>query len=113
LTRVGEGLDSSFLRPGYVNPIRVTLRASVEDERGSDRQLRQAQYGPVCEWGIPDHGRLQRVTAIGMPVFVANDVRVPQGVTRSGVEAALRVSSGGEQMVDSPAQVSITTVSVH
>jgi pimeloyl-ACP methyl ester carboxylesterase len=26
----------------------------------------------VCDWGIPDHGQLQRVSAIGMPVFVAN-----------------------------------------
>ncbi len=35
-------------------------------------QTRQAQYDAVCDWGIPDHGRLQRVSAIGMPVFVAN-----------------------------------------
>ena len=26
----------------------------------------------MCDWGIPDHGQLQRVRAIGMPVFVAN-----------------------------------------
>ena len=35
-------------------------------------QTRQAQYDGVCDWGIPDHGQLQRVSAIGMPVFVAN-----------------------------------------
>jgi pimeloyl-ACP methyl ester carboxylesterase len=35
-------------------------------------QTREAQYDAVCEWGIPDHGQLQRVSAIGMPVFVAN-----------------------------------------
>jgi pimeloyl-ACP methyl ester carboxylesterase len=35
-------------------------------------QTRQAQYDAVCEWGIPDHGQLQRVNAIGVPVFVAN-----------------------------------------
>jgi pimeloyl-ACP methyl ester carboxylesterase len=35
-------------------------------------QTRQAQYDAVCDWGIPDHGRLQRVSAIDMPVFVAN-----------------------------------------
>jgi pimeloyl-ACP methyl ester carboxylesterase len=33
---------------------------------------RQAQYDAVCTWGIPDHGALQRVTAIQHPVFVAN-----------------------------------------
>jgi pimeloyl-ACP methyl ester carboxylesterase len=35
-------------------------------------QTRQAQYDAVCEWGIPDHSQLQRVSAIGVPVFVAN-----------------------------------------
>ena len=33
---------------------------------------RQAQYDAVCGWGIPDHALLQRLSAIGMPVFVAN-----------------------------------------
>ena len=33
---------------------------------------REAQYDAVCTWGIPDHARLERVSAIGMPVFVAN-----------------------------------------
>jgi hypothetical protein len=28
----------------------------------STRQTRQAQYDAVCDWGIPDHGQLQRVT---------------------------------------------------
>ena len=35
-------------------------------------QTRQAQYEAVNEWGIPDHSQLQRVSAIEMPVFVAN-----------------------------------------
>jgi len=33
---------------------------------------REAQYDAVCTWGIPDHSQLQRLSAIGMPVFVAN-----------------------------------------
>jgi pimeloyl-ACP methyl ester carboxylesterase len=33
---------------------------------------REAQYDAVCTWGIPDHPRLQRMTAIDVPVFVAN-----------------------------------------
>ena len=33
---------------------------------------RQAQYDAVCEWGIPNHAALQRVSAIGHPVFIAN-----------------------------------------
>ena len=26
----------------------------------------------MCDWGTPDHAQLPRVSAIGMPVFVAN-----------------------------------------
>jgi pimeloyl-ACP methyl ester carboxylesterase len=32
---------------------------------------RIAQYDAVCTWGIPDHSRLQRLSAIESPVFVA------------------------------------------
>jgi pimeloyl-ACP methyl ester carboxylesterase len=35
-------------------------------------QTRQAQYDAVCAWGIPNHSLLERVSAIGLPVFVAN-----------------------------------------
>jgi pimeloyl-ACP methyl ester carboxylesterase len=49
------------------------LTARTEDrDKPSTWQTRQAQYDAVCEWGIPDHGQLQRVSAIDMPVFVAN-----------------------------------------
>jgi len=33
---------------------------------------REAQYDAVCSWGVPDHGLLQRVSAISHPVFIAN-----------------------------------------
>jgi pimeloyl-ACP methyl ester carboxylesterase len=33
---------------------------------------REAQYDAVCTWGIPNHALLQRLSAFGMPVFVAN-----------------------------------------
>jgi pimeloyl-ACP methyl ester carboxylesterase len=35
-------------------------------------QTRQAQYDAVCRWGIPNHSLLHRVSAIDLPVFVAN-----------------------------------------
>ena len=35
-------------------------------------QTRQAQYDAVCAWGIPNHSLLQRVSAIDLPVLVAN-----------------------------------------
>ena len=46
--------------------------------RTSDRdepttwETRQAQYDAVCAWGIPNHSLLERVSAIDLPVFVAN-----------------------------------------
>ena len=33
---------------------------------------RLAQYDAVCEWGIPNHAALQRVSGISHPVFIAN-----------------------------------------
>jgi pimeloyl-ACP methyl ester carboxylesterase len=55
---------------------RLTARSEGRDELTS-WQTRQAQYDAVCEWGIPDHGRLQRLSAIEKPVFVANGDRDP------------------------------------
>jgi pimeloyl-ACP methyl ester carboxylesterase len=55
---------------------RGDLGAADRPARRSGRALDLADpAGPidaVCEWGIPDHGELQRVSAIDMPVFVAN-----------------------------------------
>jgi pimeloyl-ACP methyl ester carboxylesterase len=50
---------------------RITARSEDRDTP-TTWQTRQAQYDAVCAWGIPDHGRLQRVSAIDMPVFVGN-----------------------------------------
>jgi pimeloyl-ACP methyl ester carboxylesterase len=49
------------------------LTARTEDrDKTTTWQTRQAQYDAVCEWGIPNHCELQRVSAIDMPVFVTN-----------------------------------------
>ena len=49
------------------------LTARTEDrDKPTTWQTRQAQYDAVCAWGIPDLGLLQRVSAIRVPVFVAN-----------------------------------------
>ena len=53
-----------------------TLRrmyARTEDrDTATTWATREAQYDAVCAWGIPDHALLQRMTAIDVPVFVAN-----------------------------------------
>jgi pimeloyl-ACP methyl ester carboxylesterase len=64
--------DSAASRQGGMETLgRLTARHDDRDEETS-WQTRQAQYDAVCEWGIPDHSQLQRVSAIDMPVFVAN-----------------------------------------
>ncbi|HTZ87099.1 MAG TPA: alpha/beta hydrolase [Solirubrobacteraceae bacterium] len=50
---------------------RLSARRDDQDKPTS-WQTRQAQYDAVCNWGIPDHSQLQRVSAIDMPVLVAN-----------------------------------------
>ena len=50
---------------------RIFGRATNHDEP-TTWQTRQAQYDAVCSWGIPNHALLQRLTALRMPVFVAN-----------------------------------------
>ncbi|HEX4306145.1 MAG TPA: alpha/beta hydrolase [Solirubrobacterales bacterium] len=72
---------------GYLNVFYASSATSREAGGGSARrifgartedrdaattwQTRQAQYDAVCSWGIPDHGLLQRVSAIHHPTFIA------------------------------------------
>jgi pimeloyl-ACP methyl ester carboxylesterase len=50
---------------------RIYARSDDRDEV-TDWATREAQYDAVCAWGIPDHAELERVSALQMPVFVAN-----------------------------------------
>jgi pimeloyl-ACP methyl ester carboxylesterase len=50
---------------------RMYARQKDRDEPAS-WATRLAQYDAVCDWGIPNHALLQRLSAIGVPVFVAN-----------------------------------------
>jgi pimeloyl-ACP methyl ester carboxylesterase len=49
------------------------MYARTEDrDKATTWATREAQYDAVCTWGIPDHALLQRLSAIDMPVLVAN-----------------------------------------
>ncbi len=49
------------------------MYARTEDrDAATTWATREAQYDAVCTWGIPDHGKLQRLAALDMPVLVAN-----------------------------------------
>jgi pimeloyl-ACP methyl ester carboxylesterase len=43
------------------------LQRSGDRDQASTLEAREAQYDAVLEWGIPDHGALQRLTAIRSP----------------------------------------------
>jgi pimeloyl-ACP methyl ester carboxylesterase len=73
-----EGYLSVFFAPtdtsrqaGQQVAGRIFGRTANRDEP-TTWQTRQAQYDAVCAWGLPNHALLQRVTAIELPVFVAN-----------------------------------------
>ncbi len=49
------------------------MYARTEDrDTATTWATREAQYDAVCTWGIPDQAKLQRVSCLEMPVFVAN-----------------------------------------
>jgi pimeloyl-ACP methyl ester carboxylesterase len=49
------------------------MYARTEDRDGMTTwATREAQYDAVCAWGVPDHSALERLSALEMPVFVAN-----------------------------------------
>jgi pimeloyl-ACP methyl ester carboxylesterase len=64
--------DSASSRQAGLETLgRITARTQERDTP-TTWQTRQAQYDAVCAWGIPDHGRLQRLSAVDAHVFVAN-----------------------------------------
>ncbi|WP_084701193.1 alpha/beta fold hydrolase [Streptacidiphilus anmyonensis] len=50
---------------------RIFARSTDRDAPAS-WATREAQYDAVCTWGVPDHGLLQRLGCLTLPVFVAN-----------------------------------------
>jgi pimeloyl-ACP methyl ester carboxylesterase len=64
------GSDTSQ-KAGQKALARMYARKDDRDEPTS-WQTRLAQYDAVCQWGIPDHAKLERLSAIEIPVFVAN-----------------------------------------
>jgi pimeloyl-ACP methyl ester carboxylesterase len=51
---------------------RIYGARTTDRDTNTNWQTRLAQYDAVCTWGQPDHALLQRVSAIDVPVFIAN-----------------------------------------
>jgi pimeloyl-ACP methyl ester carboxylesterase len=63
---------SSSSRQAGQQALQRMYARTVDRDKATTWATREAQYDAVCTWGIPDHSALQRVAAIGQPVFVAN-----------------------------------------
>ena len=50
---------------------RMAARTTDRDDQ-TTWATRLAQYDAVCDWGVPNHALLERVSAIEVPVFVTN-----------------------------------------
>ena len=56
------------------------LARTADRDPPTDDALRDAEYDAIVEWGIPDHGALQRLTGINRPTLVIQgdgDLMIP------------------------------------
>jgi pimeloyl-ACP methyl ester carboxylesterase len=63
---------SAFSRQAGQQALRRMYTRTKDRDTATTWATREAQYDAVCTWGIPNHALLQRLAALGMPVFVAN-----------------------------------------
>ena len=64
--------QSAASRQAGQEALKRTYTRTQDRDTATTWATREAQYDAVCTWGIPDHALLQRLSAIDMPVFVAN-----------------------------------------
>ena len=73
-----EGYLDVFFTPSATSrqagqeALRRMFARQQDRDQPTSWDTRLAQYDAVCEWGIPNHAALQRLSAIESPVFVAN-----------------------------------------
>jgi pimeloyl-ACP methyl ester carboxylesterase len=63
---------SSASRHAGEQALQRMFARTQDRDKATTWATRQAQYDAVCAWGIPNHALLQRLSAIDVPVFVAN-----------------------------------------
>ncbi len=73
---------SASSRQAGQEALRRMYARTADRDKATTWATREAQYDAVCTWGIPDHGLLQRLGAIDMPVFVANGDSDPMVLPR-------------------------------
>ena len=63
--------SDSSRRAGQESLKRMSAR-KVDRDQPTTWETRLAQYDAVCDWGIPNHALLQRLSSIRVPVLVTN-----------------------------------------
>lgn len=72
--------DSETSQSAGRDYLRRFMARTLNRDRASSLQTRDAHYDAVCEWGVPDHAALQRLCGIRQPTLVANgdaDAMIP------------------------------------
>ena len=64
--------SDTSLAAGQAAAGRIFGARTADRDTPTNWQTRLAQYDAVCEWGLPNHALLERLSAIEKPVFVAN-----------------------------------------
>jgi pimeloyl-ACP methyl ester carboxylesterase len=64
--------QSASSRQAGQEALQRMYKRTKDRDKATTWATREAQYDAVCAWGIPNHALLQRISALGMPVFVAN-----------------------------------------
>ena len=63
---------SAASRQAATEALRRMYARTQDRDQATNWATREAQYDAVCAWGIPAHARLQRLSRLQMPAFVAN-----------------------------------------
>jgi pimeloyl-ACP methyl ester carboxylesterase len=64
--------DSSVSRIAGGAALKRMYSRQTDRDEATSWETRLAQYDAVCDWGVPNHALLERVSAIQVPVFIAN-----------------------------------------
>jgi pimeloyl-ACP methyl ester carboxylesterase len=63
---------SAVSRQAGAEALRRIYARTEDRDPATTWATREAQYDAVCTWGIPDHAKLQRLSCLQLPVYVAN-----------------------------------------
>jgi pimeloyl-ACP methyl ester carboxylesterase len=64
--------DSAPSRRAGTDTLQRIYARQTDRDQATSWETRNAQYDAVCAWGIPNHALLERLSAVAVPVFIAD-----------------------------------------